>query len=130
MLRMFSASRHEYPRRTLVMRAAFWLAVVALTVLSLLPTERLPDFTASVWDKAQHALGFALLATLGLWAYPGGKRRTAQLTLGLLALGVAIEWAQGASGWRHADAADAAANAVGVAMGWALVSAQRRWWAL
>ena len=47
-----------------------------------------------------------------------------------LALGVAIEWAQGASGWRHADAADAAANAVGVAMGWALVSAQRRWWAL
>ncbi|MFN5702043.1 MAG: VanZ family protein [Betaproteobacteria bacterium] len=127
---MFSHPQHKYPRRTSVMRAAFWSALVVLTVLSLLPTERLPDFTASIWDKAQHALGFALLATLGLWAYPGGKRLTTQVILGLLALGVALEWAQGASGWRHADAADAAADAVGVAVGWALVSAQRRWWAL
>jgi len=120
MLLMSTPSAPENPKLVLARRALFYLAVSVLTVLSLLPTDRLPEFTASIWDKAQHAAGFAVLGTLGLWAYPGGVGHSARVVLGLLALGVAIELAQGASGWRHADAGDALADAVGVAVGWAL----------
>lgn len=49
-------------------RAAFWACLLAVVVLSLLPGERLPAVFAW-WDKAQHALGFALLTGLGLLAY-------------------------------------------------------------
>ncbi len=120
----------EDPKRTGWQRALFWLAVLTLTVVSLLPTERLPDFTSTIWDKAQHAAGFALLSSLGLWAYPGGAKRTAFMLSGLLALGAGIEFAQGATGWRHSDLYDVVADAWGVAAGWALVRTGERWWAL
>lgn len=130
MLRMSILLPAEDPKPAFWLRAVFWLAVLALTVMSLLPAERLPDFTASIWDKAQHAAGFCLLSGLGLWAYPGGRKRTALVLGGLMGLGAAIELAQGATGWRHADLYDAIANAVGAAGGWALVQARKRWWAL
>jgi VanZ family protein len=130
MLRMSTVDPTEDPKGDWRRRPVFWLAVAVLTIMSLLPTERLPEFTASIWDKAQHAAGFSLLSVLGLWAYPGRGQRTALMLGGLVSLGAVIEVAQGASGWRHADLLDAVANAVGVAMGWALMHARRRWWAL
>lgn len=87
--------------------------------MSLLPGDRLPAFTASIWDKAQHAGGFALLTVLGLWAY--GSAGALRVLSGLLAFGVAIEFAQAATGWRYGDAGDALADAVGIAAGWCAV---------
>ena len=94
-------------------KSAFWLALLALTVLSLMPTDYLPPQAFSLWDKAQHALGFAGLTVLGLWAYPASLRCLAPL---LLLLGGGIELAQAATGWRQGDWLDLLADAVGIAL--------------
>lgn len=103
------------------------MALASVVALSLLPMSRLPEVASSVWDKAQHALGFAGLTALALWAWP----RTAAYrpVLGLLVAGMGIEFAQTAVGWRHGDVKDVVADALGIAMGWAFVwviSAVRR----
>lgn len=100
-------------------RAAFWLAVAVVVLLSLSPVEHLPDPAMRLWDKAQHAFGFAGLTVLGGWAYP---TRRVGVPVGLVVLGVAIEWAQAWTGWRHGDVLDMVANAVGIGAG--LVSAE------
>lgn len=94
-------------------RVAFWLLVAVCSVMSLLPGEQIPS-TLVFWDKAQHALGFAALAVLGLLAYPLAASR---VMLGLLLFGVAIECAQAMTGWRQGDWMDALADAVGIAAG-------------
>jgi VanZ family protein len=121
------------------MRWCFWLACGAVTVLSLLPVTHLPPQALDVWDKAQHALGFAVLMVLGLLAYPEQKRILPThwaplrwmplngMALGLMALGVAIELAQHASGWRYGEVADVVADAVGIALGAALVARVMPW---
>ncbi|MEN9903648.1 MAG: hypothetical protein RLZZ555_213 [Pseudomonadota bacterium] len=98
----------------LAARWAFWLLLLAVITLSMLPVPCLPQQALSLWDKAQHALGFAALALLGGLAYPGRLRR---LGFGLLLLGGAIELAQHASGWRSGDWADLAADAIGLVAG-------------
>lgn len=105
-------------------RLAFWGLAGAVTVLSLTPVEHLPPQALDWWDKAQHALGFALLTVAAWWAYPAQAWRARGVAL--LLYGAAIELAQAASGWRHGDVADWAADAVGVALGWAVVVALRR----
>jgi hypothetical protein len=95
----------------------FWVACLVVLALSLSPTEHLPQQIFSIWDKAQHALAFAGLMVLGLWAYP---LRGKYLALGLLAYGLGIELAQAATGWRFGEAADLLADAVGVAAVWGL----------
>lgn len=94
-------------------KTAFWLLVVLTVVMSLIPVEQVPS-TLVFWDKAQHALGFAALAVLGLLAYPKGGPH---VLVGLLVLGVAIECAQALTGWRHGDWMDGLADAVGIAVG-------------
>lgn len=101
----------------LALRGAFWVLLLAVAVMSLLPGEKLPAFSATIWDKAQHAGGYAALATLGLWAY-GGRVATVRLMLALMAFGVGIEFAQSATGWRQGDVRDALANTAGLAVGW------------
>ena len=66
------------------------------------------------WDKAQHALGFAILYVLGSIAYPGW--RLSGLLAGLLTFGIGIELAQYAVGWRFADIYDVLADATGLAL--------------
>ena len=92
----------------------FWGCTVAVVVLSLTPVAHLPPQVFDVWDKAQHAFGFAVLAVLGLLAYPAHTRA---VLVGLLVLGAAIEWAQSATGWRYGDVLDWLADAVGVGLG-------------
>ena len=75
-------------------RHAFWALLLAVAVLSLMPTGYLPPQVFSLWDKAQHALAFAALAGLGLRAYP---RHPWHLATGLLVFGGAIELAQAAT---------------------------------
>jgi VanZ family protein len=98
-------------------RVAFWLAVAAGIVLALWPQ---PD-PSEPWfegaDKVEHALSFALLLWMGRRA---GYRKAPALTIGLLALGGGIELAQGLTATRSADWIDWLADAVGIALGWAV----------
>jgi VanZ family protein len=104
-------------------KLAFWLACATVAVLSLLPADQLPTGLFDWWDKAQHALAFAGLSLLGLWAYP---RRSGRVIVGLLALGAGIEVAQAATGWRIGEAADLLADAVGIGVGWLAWTRVRR----
>jgi hypothetical protein len=97
-----------------VMRAAWYLAMLAATVLALLPVEQLQLPIFNWWDKAQHALAFAVSAGWALLLWPGARAR---VLLGMLAYGGGIELAQCAVGWRFAEWADWAADALGVALG-------------
>lgn len=106
-----------------LLKPAFWSAAVLIGVLSLMPTAFLPPQAFDVWDKAQHAGAFAVLALLGSSAYPG---RFWTVCLGLLAYGGAIELAQSATGWRYGDWQDGLADAVGIALGSAVALGARR----
>ena len=99
-------------------RAAFWLSVLAVTVLSLLPVSELPPIALDLWDKAQHALGFLWLALLAAAAYP--SMPPWRWSAGLLLFGVGIEVAQAALGWRQGDVLDVLADAIGILLGWGL----------
>lgn len=98
-------------RATTVIKLAFWASLACVVTLSLMPVEQLPDQVSRVWDKAQHAGGFAVLTALGLLAYP---RSAWSVCTGLLLTGAGIELAQHAIGWRHGDIADLLADAVGI----------------
>ncbi len=94
------------------------LGIVAIVVLSLVP---MPDMPSPVEhsDKLEHLLGyFGLTAWYAqLVAHRG---RLALYALGYVALGIAIELAQGLTSWRSADWHDLGADAVGIAAGYAL----------
>lgn len=103
-------------------RAATALTALGVTVIALLPGQSGPP-TLIGWDKLDHAAAFAALTLLARCGWPGVGR--AALALAVFAFGVAIELGQAvlASG-RMASASDAAANALGIALGlgasWAL----------
>jgi VanZ family protein len=90
----------------------FWLYLIALLVLSLVPTGQLPEGISSLWDKAQHALGFALLTVLGARAYPAWP--LLKMGAALLVFGGLVELAQAATGWRFGEWADLLADGVGI----------------
>jgi VanZ family protein len=94
------------------------LAIVAVTVLVLLPMQYLQLPVFNRWDKAQHAFAFLVLSGGALLLWPGASMR---VVIGMIAYGAGIELAQWAVGWRFAEWADLAADAVGVAGAWLLV---------
>lgn len=104
-------------------KIAFWGLVLATLWLSLMPVEHIPS-TFNFWDKAQHALGFAGLAYLGLAGYPRQVRR---VVLGLVVFGMAIEVLQHLSGWRHGDLLDWVADCAGLSLGWLVRAGSNRW---
>ena len=53
-----------------LMRTAWVLAMLEVTVLALLPVERLQLPVFSWWDKAQHTLAFAVLTAWALLLWP------------------------------------------------------------
>jgi VanZ family protein len=101
-----------------LMRMGWCLAMVAVTVLALLPIEYLELPVFNWWDKAQHALAFAVLSGWALLLWP---RFALRVVLGMLVYGACIELAQWAVGWRFAEWADLAADAVGVFMAWLML---------
>ena len=105
-------------------RAAFWLAALAVLVLMLLPAEHVQRLPINFWDKAQHALAFGVLTLLGLRAWPQRRHRL-RLLAGLVIYGGGIELAQHLTGWRHGDWADWVADSVGVVLVAALALATR-----
>ena len=103
-------------------RGLFWALVLLTVVMSLIPVEQLPQ-EVHFWDKAQHALGFAALAFLGLQV---GARRPLVALLALAGLGLCIEGAQSLTGWRQGDWQDWVADLVGLALGWLALWAVRQ----
>jgi len=92
-----------------------WAAVAVVTYLSLTPSP--PDSGIDGGDKLGHFLAYAgLTYWFGrLYFY----RTRAAYALGFCAMGIALEFAQGALGHRSMELADMAANTLGVAAGWA-----------
>jgi VanZ family protein len=98
-----------------------WTSFVVINVLALSPAHYLPPLEIfNWWDKAQHAIAFAVLAVLAVVAYPEvSKRRMAFL---LIVQGVLIEVLQYFSGYRYGDWQDAVSGGVGVLLGLSLVA--------
>jgi VanZ family protein len=93
-------------------RPALAIAVIAITVLALVPAQQVPVTTS--WDKLDHWLAFftlALLAEHGFPQQPFWRR----IALCLLAYGVGIEIAQWFTPDRDADVMDVLADSIGIA---------------
>jgi len=69
------------------------------------------------WDKAQHALVFAVLMLLGAIAYPS---RIFKVAFSLFFYGAVIELLQALTGWRDGDFYNWYADTTGVALIWLL----------
>jgi VanZ family protein len=95
--------------------AAFWLALLAGVVVSLLPAPHLPDPWFPAADKVQHAVSYAVLFVLGRQA---GYRSARPLVIGLLALGAVIEVAQVLTATRTAEWLDVVADGIGIGAGY------------
>jgi VanZ family protein len=100
--------------------AAGWLILAAIVWLSLTPSPPKLEFEYS--DKLGHCAGYGVLM---FWFCQLYARRGARLAYaaGFAAMGVALELAQGALGYRTAEEFDMLANALGVLLGWALALA-------
>lgn len=91
-----------------------WAAVVFAIVVCLVPVTKLPN--ANLSDKTEHFTAYLLLSLWFAGIYP--RTRYWVIASGLLALGVLIEFAQGAMHLgRHADALDVVANSTGIIAG-------------
>ncbi len=106
-------------------KALFWLCFVAVNSLALSPAPYLPQDLFNWWDKAQHAIGFGVLAVLAVLAYPEASRL--HIALLLIGQGVLIELLQYYGGYRFGDWQDAAADGVGVLVGLAMVRVMDFW---
>jgi len=92
--------------------AAGWAWAAAIVWLSLSPSP--PQVDVAHGDKMGHFFAYALLM---FWFAQLYWRRAAYAA-GFIAMGVGLEFAQGALGFRMYDLADMAANALGVLGGW------------
>jgi VanZ family protein len=103
--------------------AGGWLFAAAIVVLSLMPAP--PDIDVPHGDKLGHMAAYSLLTFWFCWLYPAWKTRIAYAA-GWIAMGVALEFAQGATGYRTFEVADMAANSLGVLLGWGISATLRR----
>ena len=99
----------------------WWCAVLAVIAVCLLPPPPLPGLPQNS-DKLEHFLAYFILAGSGVQLWQGG-RALVVLGIGLIALGLGIEFAQGAlTAERVADPLDAVANTIGVLAGLSLAA--------
>jgi VanZ family protein len=92
-----------------------WSLVAAIVWLSLTPSP--PKLDITLGDKLGH---FAAYGTLMFWfcqLYARHATRVAYAT-GFVGMGIALEFIQGATGYRSFELLDMGANALGVAIGW------------
>jgi len=112
-----------FARLPLTLRLALYgLAVATLLYLTLAPAEALPQ--VNIWDKAEHATAWLVLAGLGLLLFP---KRAVTIALFSLGLGVLVELLQATPMIaRDADARDVLADSVGIAAALAIGRLVRR----
>lgn len=92
----------------------FFIAVVLITILSLIPATAVPQ-AVQFWDKAQHTLAYTVLAIAGSLAYP---RHLKLVFMGLLAHGAMVEIMQSAlTATRFGEVLDWFADGTGVLAG-------------
>ena len=92
----------------------FFLTLVLVTILALIPAPSVPQ-AVQFWDKAQHALAFAVLAVTGCCAFPSRARL---VTAGLLVHGALIEVLQSTlTTTRFGDIYDWYSDALGILVG-------------
>lgn len=95
--------------------ALWWLAVAAVALVELLPAMLLPPVPAG-GDKLEHLAAYGVLAFAAVQVFE--RRALWRVGLGLAALGMALEIAQGAlTATRSFDLADELANCSGVLLG-------------
>jgi VanZ family protein len=124
-MRIVPASRLPASRPLRI--AIFALGVAVILWLSLAPTKEIPAANL-IWDKAAHAICYSILILMGLVL---STHRRWKVVLAVLALGVAIEFAQATMEFgRQGDWRDVVANSLGVAVGWAVWMLGRRLWRL
>ena len=94
-----------------------WLMAAAIVWLSLTPSP--PSLGFKMSDKIEHFLGYGSLMFWFCQLYAG---RNARIGYGALwtAMGIGLEFAQGALGYRLFEVFDMLANTLGVLIGWAL----------
>jgi VanZ family protein len=93
------------------------LVILILTICWLAFSPAPPRRIDTGWDKANHALAFAVLAfTAEMAFWPVTARRRLNV-LGLLTFGVFIEVVQSGIPGRSADALDVLADGVGITLG-------------
>ncbi|HZW17886.1 MAG TPA: VanZ family protein [Luteimonas sp.] len=106
----------RHPRAWL---ALWWLAVVLVFVVCLVPAPDLPPVPRG-FDKVEHFLAFFLLAASAVQLY-ATRRALWCAALGLVGLGVVIELAQFAfTSSRSMDPRDVLADTLGIAAGFAI----------
>lgn len=93
-----------------------WSFVLLVIYLSLMPAPQSVDPKAF---DAGHVLAYGWLMTWFAQIHRAGRTRVA-IGLALFALGAALEFAQGMTGYRKFDYADMAMNALGIVVGLAL----------
>ena len=103
-------------------RPRLWLglwiaAIVALVVICLVPLDSLPPLPENS-DKVEHLLGYFLLAAAAVQVF-GSRQALSMAAVGLVALGIGVEIAQGLTAYRSTDPVDALANTLGVLLGMA-----------
>ena len=96
-----------------------WFGIVLLIYLSPMPNP--PEIPIEQGDKYGHSLAYATLMYWWAQLLPSLRQRL-QVAAALVALGIAIEYVQGWTGWRTFDYFDMLADAMGVALGWLLAS--------
>lgn len=87
----------------------------AIVWLSLTPSPPKVDFEES--DKLGHFLGYGTLMFWFAQLYVRRRTRSAYAA-GFVLMGIALEFVQGALGYRSTEVLDMLANAVGVTLGW------------
>ena len=88
-----------------------WGWATAIVVLSLIPT--VPSIDIEQGDKLGHFAAYGLLMFVFCLIYDQRATRLAYAT-GFIAMGVALEFLQGMTGYRTFDLLDMLANATGV----------------
>ena len=100
-----------------------WGLVGVILWLSLTPQPPHVDFEQS--DKVGHFLAYGGLMFWFCQLYPRTRTRAAYAA-GFIALGIAIEFLQRATGYRSFEVMDMVADAIGVLLGWAAALALPR----
>jgi VanZ family protein len=96
-------------------QAAGWLGVGLIIFLSLTPAP--PQIDIENGDKLGHLAAYGLVTLWFAQPYTALRQRI-WLAIGMVALGIAMEYAQRATGYRTFEVADMVADALGVAIGW------------